>query len=405
MFRRHLRDYLGTALADTPAVLLNGARQTGKTTLARSFVDDARYFSLDDPAVLAAAQADPAGFVAGLDGRCVIDEVQKAPELLPVLKQAIDADRRPGRFLLTGSANVMTLPTAAESLAGRMEVVTLRPLSMGERLGCRDDFIHAVQGERLPRAPDDGVDAAEVICTGGFPEAVGRSPQRRSAWFDAYTSAILQRDIRDLSRIEGLAEMPALLRLLASRSGGLLNFADLSRSSGIAASTLKRYLALFEATFLYEPLPAWHRNLGKRLTRSPKIYLADSGLSAHSVGHDADRLRSDRALLGHLLEAFVVGELRKQRAWSQTPATLWHYRTAAGSEVDVVIENRQGHLVGVEVKARATVGPRDFSGLRALAESASEAFHRGTVLYLGDSVVPFAENLHAVPLPALWRWH
>jgi predicted AAA+ superfamily ATPase len=409
MYRRNIEQSLRLALADTPVILLNGARQTGKSTLALKLAKDvsAHYLTLDDATVLAAAVADPSGFVRTMQGMVIVDEVQKAPGLFPAIKVEVDADRRPGRFLLTGSANVLMLAKLAESLAGRMEIATLWPLSQGELLDRQERFIDAVFSARLPELEPLGEkrgDLLQQLTLGGYPEVIGRGTERRrQAWFASSVTTILQRDVRDLANIDGLTEMPRLLALLAARTGGLLNISELSRSSGIPNTTLKRYLSLLEATFLLATLPAWSTNVGKRLIKSPKVYLVDSGLTAYLVGQTAPRLSSESTIAGHLLEGFVVGELRKQRTWSETRAEMFHLRTTAGREVDVVLEDSLGRIVGIEVKATASVGKQDFLGLEALAEATGKRFVRGLVLYRGVKSVPFGVKYIALPVDALWR--
>ena len=407
MYTRNIESELQAALADTPVVLLNGARQTGKTTLAQRYARtaSATYVTLDDATHLAAARSDAQGFLAGLQGPVVIDEVQKAPGLFPALKLSVDRDRGPGRFLLTGSANVLLLPRISESLAGRMELITLWPLSQGELLGRRERFLDSVFSDHLPMLPaDDVIDLKTMVLTGAYPEVVRRAAgKRRDAWFAAYITALLQRDVRDLANIDGLTEMPRLLALLAARVGGLLNMSELSRSSGIPNSTLKRYLSLLRATFLFQPLPAWSANLGKRLIKSPKIHLIDSGLTAHLAGVTPQRFDRDPHFFGPLLETFVVSELRKQIGWSDARTTLYHYRTTTGREVDILLEDAAGRVIGLEVKASSTVSRKDFRGLDALAEDVGERFLRGIVLYTGEQVVSFGERRVVLPISTLWQ--
>ncbi|MDT7858411.1 ATP-binding protein [Rubrivirga sp. S365] len=413
MLHRNVTPELRDALADTPVVLLNGARQTGKSTLARALAPDAfpdgpaAYVTLDDATALAAATADPDGFVRGLDGPVILDEVQRAPELFRAVKAEVDRDRRPGRFLLTGSADVLLLPVASESLAGRMEVVTLWPLSQGEIEGRTERFVDVAFEDALPPAPEaSGGSVWARLARGGYPEAAEREDaRRRSRWFGSYVTTILQRDVRDLARIEGLSEMPRLLALVGARTATLLNVAELSRSSGLPASTLKRYLTLLQATFLVREFPAWSTNRSKRLVKSPKLLVADSGLAAHLVGFEAEGAASALVELpGLLLETFVIGELVKQAGWSRRRVTLHHYRTQDGREVDAVLEDASGRVAGVEVKASGSVSAKDFGGLRALRDERPEAFHRGVVLYTGPDVVPFGDDLAAVPMSALWEW-
>jgi predicted AAA+ superfamily ATPase len=406
MYKRHITTELHAALADTPVVLLNGARQTGKTTLARDYADSASiaYATLDDATQLAAARSDAKGFLLGLGDRAVIDEVQKAPELFPAIKMSVDQDRRPGRFLLTGSANVLLLPQISESLAGRMEILTLWPLSQGEISGRQETFLETVFTDELTGFQvGESFDLKRAVLVGAFPEALQRSVgKRREAWFSSYITALLQRDVRDLSNIDGLTDMPRLMSLLASRVGSLLNMSELSRSAGIPNSTLKRYLSLLQATFLFQPLPAWSSNLGKRLIKSQKIQLIDAGLAAHLAGISEESMQRMPMHFGHLLENFVVGELRKQIGWSNKRVNMYHFRTTTGKEVDILLEDAAGCLVGIEVKSSATVVRKDFSGFDALSESATKQFVRGVVLYTGSQAVSFGENYLALPVNALW---
>lgn len=405
MRERHLKPLLEASLADSPVTLLVGARQVGKSTLAHALVDagflDA-YLTLDDGVTLGAATSDPDGFVAGLGSSVVVDEVQRAPALLPAVKASVDRDRRPGRFLLTGSANVMLLPRVSESLAGRMETHVLWPFSEGELEGRPESFLaHAFEGSTPPDVePDD--DIVGRIVRGGFPPAVARTPARRGAWLGSYVDAVLQREVRELANVERLASLPRLLALLAARSATLLNAAEISRSAGIPQTTVQRYLTLLEQVFLLLRIPAWHANLGKRLVRSPKLHLVDTGLACHLLGASRARVVSDPALLGPLLESFVGMELVKQASWFERPLRVHHFRTSAGRKVDFVVEDRAGQVVAVEVNASATVNARDLDGMRLLAGELGERFARGIVLYRGTSVVPFGETLAAWPMPSLW---
>ena len=409
MYRRNLMSVVLEALGDTPVVLIHGPRQAGKSTLAKMVIESghpAAYLSLDDATVFQAATDDPTGFFAGLQGPVVIDEWQRAAALARTIKQQVDAHRESGRFLLTGSASAFALPELSDSLAGRMEIVTLWPLSQGEIAGKRDNFVDTLFGSgSLTPGDAESVDRiiARLTC-GGYPVAIDRStPVRRNAWFDSYVTAILQRDVRDLANIERLADMPRILRLLAARSASLLNYAELSSLLAIPQQTLKRYLALLEAVFLVRMLPAWSRNRGRRLTKAPKVVVSDSGLACFLLGVDERRLTQDRVQFGLLLEGFVIMEIIKQLGWTGAPASAMHFRDHVGNEVDLVLESRDGSLVVVEVKAAATVGSSDFKGMRSFAALAGSDFRRGVVLYTGNDVVPFAEDLHAVPLQALWQ--
>ena len=409
MYDRHLRPVIEESLTDTPAVLLVGARQTGKSTLAKILAEShpgTAYLTLDDSTVLESAQTDPEGLLAGLPARAVLDEVQRAPGLLLAMKAVIDRDRRPGRFLLTGSADVLSMPRVAESLAGRMEVSTLWPLSQGELTGRRERLVDTLLAGELPVSPGEGGggdEGLDRILRGGFPEAVARDrPGRRRAFFDGYVTTLLQRGVRDIADIERPAALRRLLHLVSVRTGSTLNRAELSRTLGLPASTLERYLAILQTLFLFHEVPAWASNRGKRLVRAPKVHVVDSGLAASLSGLGIEALRQDRNLVGPLLESFVAAELRKQISWSDTRPSLSHFRSHSGGEVDLVLEDARGRVAGLEVKAAASVSASDFGGLRKLAETAGEAFVQGVVLYLGKTTVPFGPRLTAVPLDALW---
>ena len=406
MIERHLLPDLREAMGDTPVTLLIGPRQSGKSTLAQQLVaelDEARYVTLDRGLNLAAAREDPAGFVASEAPTLVIDEVQRAPDLLREIKASVDRDRRPGRFVLTGSADVLTLPHVAETLAGRMEVLRLWPLSQGEMEGHREGFLESLlagKPEALSRGPRPvGRDNLRArIAAGGFPEAVERAGVRRQHWFDSYLDTMLQREVREIANVVGLTDLPRLMQLLSSRATGLLNYAGLARDLGMPQTTLKRYVALLEAAFLVKPVPAWFRNLGKRLVKSPKLILTDSGLLTHLLGGEEARERH----FGAALENFVLMEIVKQAGAHRDRPAVFHYRTPEGLEVDAVIEPRGGPLCAVEVKAAATLVSRDSRGLRSLADALGDEFGAGVILHTGEEVVRLAPKIWAMPLSVLW---
>ena len=398
------------ALRDTPVVMIVGARQTGKSTLVETLLKKfhpAQYYTMDDPTLLAAASASPLSFLESLPDRAILDEVQRVPEVFLALKKIVDQNRTPGRFVLTGSANVLTLPKVSESLTGRMEIQTLWPLSQGEIQKRKEKFVDTVFAKRLPKTVKT-IKRNEIInrmVAGGYPEVMGRKlKKRRDTWFKSYLTSILQRDVRDLANIEGLKELPHLLALLASRTGGLLNHSDLSRTSGIPQTTLKRYFTLLEMVYLTVSLPAWFSNLGKRLVKSPKVFLNDTGLLCNLNGIDSQKLHRAPNMIGPVLENFVVMELIKQNSWSQQQAKLYHFRTSNGEEVDIVLEAPDGRLVGVEVKAASSISFDSFKGLKALQNLVGDKFHRGIVLYTGQELISFGKNLHAVPVSALWEF-
>jgi hypothetical protein len=397
------------ALKDRPVVLLNGPRQSGKSTLIQWLAKQRqprRYITFDDAAVQSLAKANPDGFIEGLEGNIAIDEVQRVPEIFLAIKSAVDRKRTAGRFLLTGSANILLVPRIADALVGRMEVLSLLPLSQREIEKRDSTFVDAVFSRKLKSADNNVLTRKHLIkkiLTGGFPEVVTDiARDRRAAWFKSYVTTILQRDVRELANIEGLTAMPRLLSLLASRAGGLLNFADLSATVGLPQTSLKRYMTLLQTTYLVHLLPPWYGNIGKRLIKTPKVYLTDSGLVAHLLDVNRQRLADDGTLLGHLAELFVATELLKQLTVSKESVQLFFFRSQTGSEIDFVLEHSNGSLVGIEVKLSSTVNASTFTPLKMFAESVGKRFVRGIVLHSGNQVVPFASNMHAMPLDALW---
>jgi hypothetical protein len=409
MYQRFIEKSLEDALADTRVVLLNGARQTGKSTIARAMAEErnGQYLTLDDPAVAGLAKSDPVAFIDGAGDFLVIDEIQHAPELFPAIKMSVDRDPRPGRFLLTGSANIFLLPKLSESLAGRMEILPLQPLAQAEIDAAPSDFIQELFAETALPIRTSAVDRADVcrrIVTGGYPELPGRkTAERRNAWFRSYIGSLLQRDVRDLANIEGLTDLPRLLSLLAARITGLTNISEVSRAAGLAHTTLRRYLSLLEAIFILQPLPAWSPNLGKRLVKSPKLHLIDSGLAAYLRGETDSRALLQSPSFGGLLEQFVVQEIRKLIGFSGMQAAAYHFRTSDGYEVDMVLEGPDQALVGIEIKASANIDARSFRGLKMLADTAKNRFHRGILLYMGEKVLPFGDRMTAAPISMLWR--
>ena len=416
MFPRFLEPRLREILSDTPVLGLLGPRQSGKTTLARHVSEpDRQYLTLDDPNLLAAARADPIGLVRAVD-RVVIDEIQRAPGLMLAIKQSVDADRRPGRFLLTGSANIITAPRMQESMAGRIETVTLLPLSYSERY--TPPLKHNAQSARfLDRVFASGLDQntgakpeeligprlVDAVLTGGYPEAIARTnDRRRRDWFRAYARAIIERDMPDIAVVEYGAQLPKFLEALALLSGQLVNLTDLGTRINVDRKTAERYLSLLEQLFIVERLPAWSRSDLQRLVRTPKLHFVDSGLAAALRGTTVNEISLDRTQFGPLLETSVLSELRKQAGWYDGQLRFSHYRDKDGVEVDVVVENESDQLVGIEVKASATVSAADFAGLNRL-RSATSAFIGGYVLYDGEQTLRFGDGLHAVPISALWR--
>jgi uncharacterized protein len=408
LYRRFTEPILLETLADTPAVLIHGPRQCGKTTLAQR-VGEARayaYFSFDDDVTLAAAMADPVGFVGNLPERVVLDEVQRAPVIFPALKSAVDRRRTPGRFLLTGSANVLLLPALAESLAGRLGLLRLHPLAQCELAAREPRFLDLLFGDGFKVRKFDrlGKNLAERIAAGGYPTALARTTTRRRAvWYRDYIETLVQRDVRHLARIASLDALPRLLALAAGQTARLINISDLASPFQLSRPTIRDYVTLLEQVFLIDELPPWHSNRLSRLIKTPKLHIGDTGLACTLLGIDAAGLWQDRTLLGQLLETFVYQELRRHASWHNDEIRFSHYRDKDGAEVDLVLERGSGQIAGVEVKAAATVTPADFRGLRKLKEAAGRKFAAGVVLYDGETSAGFGEGMHAIPIRTLWE--
>ena len=407
MYRhRMLAGPLDEALADTPVVVVAGPRQAGKSTLAEHVVAErsGTWLSLDDASILDTARTDPVGFVSGRSGLVGIDEAQRVPELLLAVKAEVDRERRPGRFLLTGSTRLLGAPKLADSLAGRMEALTLWPFTQTELGGAltQPGFIDRAFDDDLAGLQPSPVTRAEILDragAGGFLPARARTDRRRAAWFDSYVAGVIDREVRAVTDATYLRELPRLLRLVASRTAGELNITDLARDLGLSRPTTDSYLAHLEAVFLIQTIPAWSTNLTARVVRRPKLVVTDTGLATRLLG---GRLRTDTDLVGRLIETFVTGELRAQAEWSQARPGLFHFRDRDGVEVDLVLESGDGRVVGVEVKAGATVRAEDLRGLRLLEQRLGADFAAGVVLCTAAEPRRLGERLWTIPLSALW---
>ena len=406
IYPRYAEGSLVEALSDSPAVLIHGPRQAGKTTLARVVGDPRgyRYISFDDNVARAAAESDPSGFVAGLPEHAILDEVQRVPSLFTALKQEIDRLRAPGRFLLTGSSQVLLVPALSDSLAGRLEVLRLHPLSQGEVYGWTPNFLNDLfRGEfQTSNTERLGDDLAARIADGGYPAALARSTYRRRAnWYRNFIYTQLQRDVRDMARIRTLDALPRLLMAAASQTARLYNLSNMAAPFQLSRPTIGDYATLLERLFLIDRLQPWHANQLNRLVKTPKLHIGDTGIGCALLGVGPGDLARNRDLLGQYLESFVFQELRRQSVCQEGPVEFFHYRDKDQAEVDIVIERGAREVSGVEVKAAATVTQSDFRGLRKLKKAAGDRFVAGVVVYDGEIGAGFGDGMFAVPIRCL----
>jgi predicted AAA+ superfamily ATPase len=413
MIKRNLAKSILDALGAFPVVYVNGPRQAGKSTLVQSLAQSdwpAEYVTFDEATMMGAAAANPESFLRAYQDRLILDEVQMVPGLFRSLKLLTDearlADKTSanGRYLLTGSANIMALPKLSDALVGRMSVLTLLPLSALEITTGTGGFIPTLMNNSFKPATLRRKSAlVDVIRRATFPEITDEDDAGRGRWFESYITTILQRDVRQIADIAKLGILPNLLKVLASRAGGLINDADISRAIGQNAVTAKNYRVLLQMMFLTFDVKPWYRNTGKRLVKSPKGYLVDTALLCHLEQIDLAKSElRDPHIFGHVFENFVATELLKQLASSEDTAELYHFRTSDGKEVDFVLERRDGRLAAIEVKGRDAVDVADFKGLKELSRLTGDDFICGIVLYRGNKIIPFEDNMWAVPVDAMW---
>lgn len=408
MYKRYVENKVLTALTDTPAIIIVGPRQCGKTTLVKQIIEtNWTYITLDDINQFQFAKNDPIGFIRQHAAKhLVIDEVQRVPELILPIKQAIDEDRLPGRFLLTGSANAMALPHVADSLAGRLEIVPLLPLADCEIKSRPSTFLNKLLAGKLPESQDIRIREQLItkVIAGGFPEALLRKTEsRRVAWFNQYMMSIIQKDMKDLAQIEHLDEMPKLIQILCSQVGNLINYTEVGKILGLSRQTVAKYLQLLEQLFLFQELPAWHSNENKRLIKTPKTHIVDSGLLCALRRINHEKINRDPQLFGSLLESYVLCELQRLASWYDEPLYFSYYRDKDQVEVDIIIETLSGDVFGIEVKAAATLRRQDFQGLERLRNAAGKNFCRGVVLYDGDHTNALDETIFSAPIGCLWE--
>jgi predicted AAA+ superfamily ATPase len=403
-----LRDILKVSRAGA----ITGPRQAGKSTLAKQLQAAGvvpHYFSLDDEALRTAARDDPDGFALSLARPAVIDEVQRAPELMLAIKQILDRDQTPGQFLLTGSADLLTTRVVADALPGRVEYVNLWPLSGAEIAGRSTSIIDTLLDGAPPRisgAPKGRAASAELVLAGGFPDARTRAPHQRARYFRSYVQTVLGRDLPEIGEVRiDASKLEQLLRLLAARTSGLVNHAALGRELALDDKTIKAHVELLRQLFLLYRLRPFSTNLGARQIKMPKLLLTDTGMAAVLVGVDASRYSApdQGAIAGMLFETFVVMEFVKQATWSATPVELFFYRDTDKREVDLVIESASGDVVGIEIKSAASAGASDTRGLRLLRDKLGPRFKTGIVVHHGEHTLPIGERIWALPLSGLWR--
>lgn len=406
---RNARVLAEEILGDTPVLTVSGARQVGKSTLVSQLLQNRshRFLNLDNAATLQAAQTDPDGFVRQFpEGVVAIDEIQRVPTLLRAIKAALDEDRRPGRFIVTGSSNLMNLKGAEESLAGRAETLRLRGFSRGERKGITEDFAANAWNPhpQLPASEFERIDYLRMITESSFPEIAEATPRRRDRWVQAYVERVLTKDATDLYGIQYPDRLRVLLGKIASQGASEFVAAHIGRELNIPERSVPGYLDALKNVFLIDVLPAWGTNLTRRVISKPKVFLQDPATAASLVGVDAASLEMQisSSFTGGLLESFVATELLKQQEWSAIPFKLFHFRDSTGKEVDLVMESRNREVVGVEVKAAVSLQGKDFSGLRHLQKLAGERFRCGILLYAGKESLPMGPGLWAMPISALW---
>ena len=408
---RNIRDRLLKALEVSPIVFLNGSRQAGKSTLVKEISKKdypAEYVTFDSTTQMAAAANSPESYLKVREGALIIDEVQLVPEIFRALKIVVDELRQEqdtktkGQFLLTGSANIMALPKLSDPLVGRMNVLTLYPISGAEYFKGKGDFIDRVFNKDFKNYTGKS-QLSDIIRVATFPEIAGAEMHERTTWFDGYITTILQRDVRALAEIEKLSTLPNLLRILANRAGGLVNDADIARDAGLNPVTSRNYKTLFRMLFLTFELAPWYRNIGKRLVKSPKGYITDTLLLCHLLQYELGDLEKNRPeIFGHVLENFVATELLKMQSFQDNKIELFHFRTSDNKEVDFVCERPNGQLIAIEVKNSDNVAKSDFKGIEEIKRISESDFCCGIVLYRGKDVVPFGQNIFAVPMSNLW---
>ncbi len=397
-----------------PVIALHGPRSVGKSTVLRAFATGSggSVLDLDDVEVREAVVGNLSSVTGGPAPVCV-DEYQRVPDILDALKARLNREGSlPGTAVITGSTRQDALPTTAQALTGRLHALTIWPLSQGEIAGVREDLLEALWADpggtisQTPTSTTTRADYVDRVCAGGLPLALRRSPAARARWFDDFVRASVERDALDLSRIRERQAMTDLLALVAAQTGQLLNVSAAADKLGVSRATVESHLRLLEDLFLVVRLPAWGRTLRSRVSVKPKVHVVDSGLAARLLRLSPDKLTglvpAALADFGHLLETFVVGELRKQASWLESPVTLGHWRTSDGAEVDLIIEHDDGTVLAFEVKANERAPGSDFRGLTQLRDTLGSRFVAGIILTTGARSYTYDDRLHVMPIDRLW---
>ena len=414
---RYITTRLLESLSVSPVVFLNGIRQSGKSTLVQNLREivgskdnPAAYVSFDRPTQMAAAASAPERFLSSYKNTLIIDEVQMVPELFRALKVIVDELRlmdkahANGRYILTGSANILALPKLSDPLVGRMTVLTLYPFCTAEASQGKGNGLDRLINFDFTDITDRGLSITDAMKLATFPEIADKDAKERSIWFDGYLTTILQRDVKLVAELEKISVLPNLLRMLATRAGNLLNDADIARDIGLNPVTSKFYRNILKMMFLNFDVEPWFRNIGKRLVKAPKGFLADTLMLCHMLDLNLEDMEKNKPdLFGHVLENYVATELTKLLTFSDTKAKLLHFRTSDGKEVDFVLEKQDGSVFAIEIKKSESVNIRDFKGIQTMAELTEKEFIGGVILYSGKEVVPFGKNLWAVPYHILWQ--
>jgi predicted AAA+ superfamily ATPase len=411
---RRLTEVTLDRLEDEPVIALQGPRTVGKSTLLSELASSrgVEVLDLDDPATRTAVLSDPGAFVDGPSPVC-IDEFQHVPAILDAIKAELNHELQAGRYVITGSTRYDALPVAAQSLTGRLHLLTLWPFTQGEIAGIRENLLAALLDDPTGAAPHGTFprmsreEYVARITAGGLPIPVTRrSLAARNRWFDDYVELVLERDVRELSKLRQREQLPALVRRLAAQTAGVLNITRAASEAGLDRTTASDYVKLLEAVFLIMRLPAWGTTVRARATSAPKLHITDAGLAARLLHLTPERLaRRDAPSLsqfGHLLETFVVGELVRQASWLDEIAAFGHWRTYDGDEIDLVLERDDGGVLAFEVKAASRVAGRDMRHLRKLRDALGERFLAGFALYMGPRAYNLDDRLYAMPIDQLW---